>query len=216
MTTVTIGGTSYKVKTAWSEVDPDELLKCKEQTVPELSYLTEIPASILEALADPLPLLTLTSFLDNPADVVLEAIEFDVPNVDKQAYQKFEKCKMLMRSGKLYTKLFNIARVYYPDEKNSVHLISIGLNILNQIEVFLSGYKEMYEEGLTPEQELAGFARLSSFGPWGTAYTLAGQDPTKTNDILNLPAIEVYTALFFNFLQSKAQKAFIEITRPKT
>lgn len=212
MTTIKVSGESYKVCTAWSEVDPDLLMSAGEDAKQELSFLSNIPLSVLDRV-DIIPLLTLTSFLDNPADVLLESVEVNIPLIEDLEYQKLEQAKLFMKSGKLYTKLFRIARVYFPSEKNSVQLISIGLNILNQIEVFLSGYKEMYDEGLTTEQELAGFGKLSGFGAWGTAYTLAGQDPTKTNDILNMPAIEVYTVLFFNFLQSKAQKAYLEITK---
>jgi hypothetical protein len=116
----------------------------------------------------------------------------------------------LATDHKPYRKLLNVAMLYYPEEKNPVRLIGLGLSIINQIAVFLETYEEMLYSEPEPEAVSAGVENLSAFGSWGTAFVLSGKDPLKVNEILQRPAIEIYTALFYSWKESRYQKALME------
>jgi len=213
MVKVKVNGKEYRVKTRWGEVDAAKLSDCPDFRS-ELACLTDLPAAILER-ADEVqlfPIYTLISFIHEVEQMpVLEALQ-----VERMPYQKMEIAKMeLATDHKPYRKILNVAMLYYPEEKDPVRLIGLGINIVAQIAVFLEGYEDMLHAEPDQEEANAGVENLSVFGSWGTAFVLAGKDPIKVKEVLELPAIEVYTALYYSWKESNYQKALIESRKKK-
>lgn len=223
MIKVKINGIEYEVKTEWSEVDCNELAKQhfdgegKPRATTfkdELKCLTNIPADLIDKANDTqlFPLYTIFSFIDN-MDLMpsVEALE-----VSRAPYDDFEVAKDFAKADvKPYRKFIEVAKVYYPDEKNPVRIIGLGVNIVNQISVFLSAYKDMWEDPPDEDSVRAGIEELGVFGIFGTGYTLAGKDLLKLEQVLKLPTIRVYTALYYNWKEAKYAKRLWDIKNPK-
>jgi hypothetical protein len=203
-----INDEEYQILTRWEEVDPVKLSDCVDFRA-ELACLTTVPIELLNRATELqlFPLYTVISFIHEVE--LLPALQ--ALNVEKASYEKMEISKQeLSTNHKPYRKILNVAMMYYPEEKNPVRLIGLGLNIISQIALFLENYEDMLHSEPEPEESSAGIEDLSAFGSWGTAFVLAGKDPLKVNEVLQRPAIEIYTCLYFTWKESKYQKALIK------
>jgi hypothetical protein len=213
MVKATINGVDCKIMTTWSEVDPVRLSDAADFRE-ELKCLTDVPRETIDRASETqlFPLYTVISFIHECEQMpAIQAL--DVP---RETYEKLEIAKIELSSDhKPYRKILNVAMLYYPDEKNPVRLIGLGINIINQIAVFLEGFEDMLYSEPSTEEITAGVEDLSAFGSWGTAFVLSGKDPLKVNEIMQRPAIEIYTALYYSWKESKYQKALMEARTKK-
>lgn len=219
MVRIKINGIEYKLQTRWEETDPDKLMVC-EGIREEIAALSDIPVEILNQATELQlwPIYVACSFIDDTD--AMPAIEptnkkGEPVNVENLAYKRLELAKQFLKFGKPYRKILNVARVYYPKEKNPVRLIGLGVSIVNQISIFLGYYEEMFKSEATGEQESAGIQSLSDFGSWGTVFAMANKNILDVNKIMNKPAIEVYTALHYSWRESKYLEALHEIRSRK-
>lgn len=208
MVKIQINEKKYKVHTLWDEVDYEKLINANDFR-DELEVLTDIPRETLH-LASELqlfPIYTLVSFIDDD-DLYPE---FEAVNIEHESYEKLEYAKKLMQTGKNYQKVLRAAMVYYPDEKSTVRLLGLGVNIVNQISLFLENYKEMVSSEPDADEVWAGVERLSDFGAWGTAYVLADKNVLNLKAVMEQPALRIYEALRYNFRESQYMKKLYEI-----
>ena len=207
-----INGVEYEVCNEWHEVDPDKLM-VTETFKEELEALSTIPKELIEKVDDMqlFPFYTVISFLDD-----LETIQaLKAVTIEDESYEKMELLKQRVIHGKPYRKCLKAGRVYYPDEKNAVRLISLGASIIAQLEIFLNAYKELGEHEPDNDEIIAGVDTLTAFGAWGTAYSLAGRDVLKLRAVLEMKAITVYEALRYNQRETKYMKRLHEIKYPR-
>lgn len=212
MVRVKINGHECQVKTSWDEISALDLAECNSFQ-DELKLLTTIPHEIIEQATDTqlFPIYTLFSFIDE-SEVFSE---MPAIQIDREPYEKLEIAKMHLREGKAYKKIIKSALVYYPEEKETVRLIGLGISIVNQISLFLSNYEDMITDPPDSVSEQAGIEELSAFGAWGTAFNLAGRNILKVGDVMKRPAIEVYTALYYSWKESRYTKRYYELKYPK-
>lgn len=208
MVTIKINGENYKVKTQWSEVDHELLIKA-EGIREELAVLTDIPRETLNLATDLqlFPIYTLVSFIDETDSYP----EFQALDIEEAKYEELEFTKKQISTGKTYQRVFRAAKVYYPKEKDTVRLLGLGVNIINQISLFLENYKEMVQSEPDAEEVWAGVESLSDFGAWGTAYVLADKNILNLRAVMELPARRVYEALRYNYRESQYMKRLYEI-----
>lgn len=208
MVKATINGVECRICTKWEEVDPVRLSDAADFRE-ELKVLTTVPHDIIDRAGEDqlFPLYTMVSFIHEVENMpVLQAMQ-----VEREPYDKLEIAKIELSSDhKPYRKILNVAMLYYPDEKNPVRLIGLGIDIISQIAVFLDGFEDMLHSEPSNEEVKAGVEDLSAFGSWGTAFVLAGKDPLKVNEVMKRPAIEIYTCLYYSWKESKYQKALME------
>lgn len=213
MVRVTINGQQYEVKTTWEEVEADKLIAC-QTFKDEVKALTTLPPELVDKATDLqlFPLYTAFSFIDDMESVApLQAL-----SVEDAPYDQIEQAKVYLgEEGKPYKKVLRCAQVYYDQEKNPVQLIRLGVNIVHQITVFLKNYQEMSKGEPRLNEQIAGIDKLTAFGSWGTVFNLAGRDLTKVRKIYAMPAIEVYTTLFYAFREAKYQKELFKLDHPK-
>ena len=67
-----------------------------------------------------------------------------------------------------------------------------------------------------PKMVEAGLDRLEKFGELNRIDSLAGGDLTKWKDVEQMPYQEVYAKMYMDAEHARIQKAYIEITKPKT
>lgn len=213
MVKVKINGVEYSVQTSWYEVDVGRLMLC-ENFREELTVLSDIPEDIIKKAMDLqlFPLQTLISFIYD----VEEWPGIEAVNIEQESYEKLELAKQRIQTGKTYNKILKAAITYYPEEKNAVRLLSLGVSIVNQIGIFLEKYTEMTASEHTNDEILAGVDTLEAFGMWGTAYVLAGKDVLKLRGVLDMKAIVIYEALRYNFRESKFTKRLFELRNQRT
>lgn len=212
MVKVKINGTEYRIKTKWDEVEPDRLMSCDDYKQ-ELACMTDIPLEIIEKASESqiFPIYSLITFIDETDRFP----DIQAVDIEKESYQKLELTKSQIQSGKTYTRVLKAGRIYYPDEKDVVRLLGLGVNIINQISVFLENYKEMISAEPDADEVWAGVETLSDFGAWGTAYVLADRNILNLQAVLDTPALRVYEALRYNFREAKYMKRLYEVKNKK-
>jgi hypothetical protein len=223
MKSVNLNGTWYKLCDNWADVDADKLLaiynRRDEKGVPipvtskmELEALSDIPASFLNRCddLDLFPLYTVISFIHEAE--LMPYIE--AAPVYERSYRRFEAAKKQLQEGKPYKRVIAVAKVFYPNEKKTVQLLGLGLSLVQQIALFLENYADMIHHKPEKNAVEAGVEELSNFSYWGVAFTLAGRDVLKVDAILDKPAIEIYTALYYSFKESQYNKRKFELDHP--
>jgi hypothetical protein len=212
MVKVKINGVEYSVQTRWEEVDAVKIMVC-ENFREELEAMSDIPKEIINKAADVqlFPLQTLISFIYE----VEEFPAIQAVNIAEESYEKLELAKTRIQTGKTYNKILKAAITYYPEEKNAVRLLSLGISIVNQIGIFLEKYQEMTESEHANDELAAGVEQLDAFGSWGTAFSLAGKDVLKLRGVLEMKAIVIYEALRYNFREARYTKRLFELRNPK-
>lgn len=212
MVRVILNGTTYQIQTQWKEVDALRLATC-EDFRDELKCLTTIPEEIINKATELQlwPVYTCLSFIDDLDSYPLE----QAVAIDRQSYERLELARRALQTGKPYRKIINAALVYYPDLTDPVRLLGLGVSVVSQINVFLGNYRDMLEAGPDLRQEQAGIDQLAGFGAWAAAYNLGGRDLTKLSAVLELPAIKVYTALYYGWRESEYLKRLANIPLPK-
>jgi len=129
-----------------------------------------------------------------------------------ESYFKMEEAKkILTQGGRAYKKLYHLSKLYHPDRTETVQILSTGINLLDQINLFLSAYEEMFSYEPEQEEINAGIEDLSGFSALATVYNLAGKDLLKIDQVGNSPAVVVYGVLMYEFKQSQYQKRLNEI-----
>lgn len=209
MVLIKIKGKKYKCPTKWDEVTDFDTLISRGTLREEIETLT---GASLEGISDEsvFPLITLTSFME----------EFDLPafecaDVNQESYYKLEQAKEILKlEGRAYRKLYFLSKLYHPDRTETVQILSTGKNILDQINLFLSAYEEMFTYEPEQEEINAGIEELSGFSALATLYNLAGQDLLKIDQIGNSPAVVVYGVLMYEFKKSQYQNRLNEIRYP--
>lgn len=216
MIDITINGKSYKVRTTWSEVSAEKLLSCSDSRS-EILATSNISADIIyKARTDQLfPIYTLISFLHDIGNYPLAA---DTKQIEFEDYDHLVQVSQVIneRVNNPYQRSIRAAKVYYPDETDTLRLVSLGSSIVLQFHTFMSSYEEL-SKGANTKDSTDWLERLQSMGAWGIAYVLAGRDITKMSAIFKMPAIQVYTAILYNFRESEHQKEILKRQQtPKT
>jgi hypothetical protein len=222
MVTVRLNKKPYQICNTWEEVEAERLTQVyrdeEGNIIPttskhELKALSNIPHDLIDATPDIqlFPLYTIISFIHEAE--LMPYVEAE--NVASSQYRKFEGAKHALRDGKPYRKIISAAQVYYPDEKNSVRLVGLGISIVNQVAIFLQNYTDMINATPEKNEVEAGIEELAAFSYWGTAYVMAGRNLLNVDAILAKPAIEVYTAMYYSFKEAKYNKEKFRLDHPE-
>jgi hypothetical protein len=200
MISVRIQGNKYSIAENIYEVDIHRLIKASSERE-ELAAISDIPLSLVARL-DLDTFLPLIEFLNADYDYV--SLDVKCKNVSQEPYEKLELAKKAMQDHeKLYMQVYHVAAVYHPERKKSIPIFQTGINLIHQIGLFLDEFAEMNQEEPDSFEKAAGIDKLTELGSFGTAYNLAGKDLTKMDAITEMPAVVVYTALLYNYRESK-------------
>lgn len=208
MIRVKVQGVEEVICSGWDDVtDLGKLLECKNFR-DELKLLSTIDRQLIDAADDEqlFPLYVTISFLEDPTTYPpCKALEIQL-----DTYDRLEQCKLAVNEGRLYQKAIKAAQIYYPQERNVGQLVGLGVDIIQQLAIFLASYTEVLRYRPTPQEQNAGINELAEMGTWGTVYVMAGKDLAKMKTILDQPAIQVYTAMVYNAKSAEYQKRLAE------
>lgn len=221
---VVINGQTYCIISSWSPKLRGLYKTTGQNTVSlllesntfrdDLEILSDIPRDLIDAATDEslFPLYTLCSFLNATEFYSLPAVQ-----VSAMRYEDFEIAKKeLNKYNKPWKQCYSVAKVYYKDETEPEKLIALGADIINQINTFLESFKEMITSQPTGEEESAGISELSKFETFGTVYSMAGEDITKMKAIFDMPAQDVYIALYYSWTKNRYIKNLQEAKLKKS
>jgi hypothetical protein len=224
MVKIHIGGKPYKLPTKWEEIDIHLLMGC---TTPkeELSILGNIPPREINQLTHN-QLFSLYQIIEfthdhESLDGVLKEISCtqiykdDVgPMIDFSSWEKLSKARKVIEP-QYHKTYYNLAKIYFPSEKDTINILSLGYKLLEQLNTFLGSYEEMFNEPYEDDEVNAGVEDLNGFDIFGTAFTLAGEDILKMDEVLQMPAVVIYTALYYSFKKRKYQENLMKIREDK-
>lgn len=98
---------------------------------------------------------------------------------------------------------------------NAIEVLPKGVFFLTCINKFLEEFKRLQDYTPSVEEEEAGVDDLQKFGSFGTAVQLARKYGKTHDEILAMPAREVYTTLLYDFEQSEVEKRLNQIRSRK-
>lgn len=226
MIEIKINDKIYKVKTEWSEFlykDFVKVIQCDGKSLAErISICSEIPLDLVNKLTFKQVsfLCEAFTFLDEPDNVLLFAKPFkDELNIGRRTYKELEESLIYIRKASNHVLSFDkVIKIYYDEDISEQPILdcfgkcSFVLDLINK---FLTEFKRLGEYEPSLEEIEAGVDELSKFGFFSTAIQLARKYGQTHDEVLNMPAREVYTTLLYDFEQSEVEKRLNQIRSRK-
>lgn len=216
----------YSIKTEWSEFSFKEyaaLFKIADKPLVEkISLYSGLPVAIVSQLS--LEQLSFVceaiSFIEQPENALIFAEAYsDELNIGKRTYKELEQSLIFIRNiGSPLAAIDKVVNVYYGEDISDQPLLKVlgkGQHVLNLISKFMLEFKRLNEYEPTIEELEAGVEELSKFGFFGTAVQFARKYGQTHDEILNMPAREVYTTLLYDFEQSEVERKLNQIRSRK-
>lgn len=216
----------YSIKTEWSEFSFKEyaaLFKIADKPLVEkISLYSGLPVAIVSQLS--LEQLSFVceaiSFIEQPENALIFAEAYsDELNIGKRTYKELEQSLIFIRNiGSPLAAIDKVVSVYYGEDISDQPLLKVlgkGQHVLNLISKFMLEFKRLNEYEPTIEELEAGVEELSKFGFFGTAVQFARKYGQTHDEILNMPAREVYTTLLYDFEQSEVERKLNQIRSRK-
>ena len=216
----------YSIKTEWSEFSFKEyaaLFKIADKPLVEkISLYSGLPVAIVSQLS--LEQLSFVceaiSFIEQPENALIFAEAYsDELNIGKRTYKELEQSLIFIRNiGSPLAAIDKVVNVYYGEDISDQPLLKVlgkGQHVLNLISKFMLEFKRLNEYEPTIEELEAGVEDLAKFGFFGTAVQFARKYGQTHDEILNMPAREVYTTLLYDFEQSEVERKLNQIRSRK-
>ena len=216
----------YSIKTEWSEFSFKEyaaLFKVADKSLVEkISLYSGLPVAIVSQLS--LEQLSFVceaiSFIEQPENALIFAEAYsDELNIGKRTYKELEQSLIFIRNiGSPLAAIDKVVSVYYGEDISDQPLLKVlgkGQHVLNLISKFMLEFKRLNEYEPTIEELEAGVEDLAKFGFFGTAVQFARKYGQTHDEILNMPAREVYTTLLYDFEQSEVERKLNQIRSRK-
>ena len=220
--TVTINGVKYTLKTAFSDYTIEEYLEViKHSNLPvidRLSKYTGIPTEVLNGL--PLNNITMISevmnYIENEELLNSLAEPFEGIDVGLRSYGDFERAKGLIQASDLITSLPSICELYTGLEikgKPLLEVWAVAVYYLNSINKFFDKFKRLGLHEYTDEELEAGVEVLEGYKHYPVVFKLGAERGMTNDEVLALPAIEVYMQMLYEFDRSEYEKRLNEVIR---
>ena len=216
----------YSIKTEWSEFSFKEyaaLFKIADKPLVEkISLYSGLPVAIVSQLS--LEQLSFVceaiSFIEQPENALIFAEAYsDELNIGKRTYKELEQSLIFIRNiGSPLAAIDKVVSVYSGEDISEQPLLKVlgkGQHVLNLISKFMLEFKRLNEYEPTIEELEAGVEDLAKFGFFGTAVQFARKYGQTHDEILNMPAREVYTTLLYDFEQSEVERKLNQIRSRK-
>lgn len=226
MITVKINDKEYKIKNEWSEFTFKEyavILNAVDLPLAErFAAFTMIPKDLIQklTLAQLGFICDAVALFDEPENIFLFTKEYiQELNIGRVQYGDLEKSLAFIRKAKnpvtSFDKVLQILCGENISEMNAIEVLPKGVFFLTCINKFLEEFKRLGDYTPSVEEEEAGVDELNKFGSFGTAVQLARKYGKTHDEILAMPAREVYTTLLYDFEQSEVEKRLHQIRSRK-
>lgn len=220
--TIKINSVDYTFKTSFDEFTIDEYLTLTKSfglpLVQRVSAFTSIPIDILNGLSleNFNHISEAVAFIEN--EVILGALadKHECKDVALESFAKIEKVKGLIQASDMFTALTSIVELYTGETIKGKPLLSEWHRCVfyaNSIKSFFDRFKELSEHQYTEEELEADVELLEGFKHYPIVFRY-GKNRGMTNDeVLQVPAIEIYTELLYDYKSSEYEKRYSEVVR---
>lgn len=220
-----IDDTEYTIKERWSELTVAEYLVIASDLKPieKLSKFTGIPVEKVESLScgQLAVMFGAMAWSDDYNDGLLfvRSLESKV-NIGKSTYGNLEKAKLSLQkySQRPMLSVVELVKIYEGEDISElpfIENIGRGIAILEKINTFLSGFKELYEYEPTPEEIEAGVEDLNKLGSFYTVKKLSEKFGKHPDEILNWEAAIVYSFLKADAIDARISQNLQKIYQRK-
>lgn len=227
MITASIGGKDYEVPTSWKDISYSQYCSILNfegsDGVQFLSLISGIPwATLIKVDAESIGMLTQLftfvkdyTFLEKYNYMVPELEGFDVGN---EKWHKLEKAKLAIKKHKHYVcAAREIFKIYFEGPDSDIadmklHIAWGRINtVLGNINSFFESYKRLNDHEEDPDEFQAGVGRFEQFGFFASCVELSRKMHRTYNEVLDMPAREVYHTFLYDFERADYEKILYRI-----
>jgi hypothetical protein len=221
MITIKADGTSYEIKTSYTDWTVGEYLNAiqvmQKPFIDRLSHYSNIPINVLNSWQ----IESVAQIADNLAHIenepILKALAkpYEGVYIGNDTWSKLEQSKQLMKGSNLLTALPSIIKIYTDIDIEPMPLLdgySIAMHYMNSFSYFFDRFKELNEHEHDEIEELAGVETLTVFGHFPSVVKIGRERGMTNSEVLALSAEEVYMEMLLDFRQRKFQKKYQDLS----
>jgi hypothetical protein len=221
--TIKINNKDYSFKTAFNEFTIDEylsMLKVSGSPVGErVSVYTGIPLEVLQSL--PLEnfaqICEAVSFIEQDNILSALSVQCELKDVGLESFGKLEKAKGLIKED-FVSALIPITELYTGEEIKGKPLLEVWLKVLHYMKslpAFFEKFKRLNLHEYSDEELEADVEVLEAYKHYPIVFKYGKARGMKNDEVLELPAIEIYTELLYDYDSSEYEKRYGEVIRQR-
>lgn len=220
--TIKINGIDYSFKTSFAELTIDEYIElskhCLLPIAERTAKFTGIPLEILNgiSLENFSNIAQSVSFIEQAELLNALAETFDGKDVGLESFDKIEKAKGLIRQSNITDAIISIAELYTGEEIKGGELLKHWhkcLFYLNSLQAFFKRFESLGLHEYTDEEIEAGVEDLERFKHFPIVFKIGKERAMSNDEVLAMPAIEVYTELLYDYEKSQYEQRYSQILR---
>lgn len=211
---ITIDGEQYTYKTSFDEFTIDEYLSLIQYlNLPIIDKVSKY-TGIAEEILNRITLESISNIIQSVAFIedynVLNALAepYSGKDVGLDSFSKLEQAKQNISS------LTKVVSIYTGEDISGKPLLTEWHKCqfyLKSLNAFFDRFKRLNQHQYTDEELEADVEVLEGFKHYGIVFSY-GKSRGMTNDeVLTLPAIEIYTELLYDFEKSEYEKRYTDI-----
>lgn len=219
---IKINGVDYNYKTSFAELTIDEYIElskhCLLPIAGRVSKFTGIPLEILNgiSLENFSNIAQSVSFIEQSELLNALAETFDGKDVGLESFDKIEKAKGLIRKSSITDAIISIVELYTGEEIKGGELLKHWhkcLFYLNSLQAFFKRFEALSLHEYTDEEIEAGVEDLERFKHFPIVFKIGKERAMSNDEVLAMPAIEVYTELLYDYERSQYEQRYSQILR---
>lgn len=220
--TIKINGVDYTFKTSLAELTVNEYLEFSKHSllpvVERVAKFTGIPLEILNGISidNFTNIAQSVSFIEHTEILNALAETFEGKDVGLESFDKIEKAKNLIRKSNLTDAIIDVAELYTGEEINGGELLK-HWHKCNYFIASLQGFFKRFESlslhEYTDEEIEAGVEELERFKHYPIVFKIGKERAMSNDEVLAMPAIEVYTELLYDYERSQYEQRYSQIIR---
>jgi len=218
---VTIGEKKYSFKTSFAEYTINEYMELMESfhelpMIQKISKCSNIPVDVLNTLsvADFTSICEQLRFIDNEEMLNVLSEPYNGKDVGLESYRKMEKCKALIGQSSFVRALPLIADMYskrYIDGKPLIEVWGVVSFYNNSVTTFFEKFSRLSQHEYEDEELEAGIEALEVYKHYPIVFRIAAERSMSNDEVLELPAVEIYMQMMFEFDRSKFQTEYEKV-----
>jgi hypothetical protein len=219
---IKINGVDYTFKTSFAELTLNEYLEfSKNSLLPvaeRLAKFTGIPLEILNGISldNFTNIAQSVSFIEQTEILNALAESFTGVDVGLESFDKIEKAKGLIRKSNLTDAIIEVAELYTGEEINGGELLKHWqkcAHYIASLQAFFKRFESLSLHQYTDEEIEAGVEDLERFKHYPIVFKIGKERAMSNDDVLAMPAIEVYTEMLYDYERSQYEQRYSQIIR---
>lgn len=220
--TIKINGVDYTFKTSFAELTINEYLEFSKHSllpvVERVAKFTGIPLEILNGISldNFTNIAQSVSYIEQTEILNALAESFDGKDVGLESFDKIAKAKDLARKPNLTDAIISIAELYTGETINGGELLKYWHKCnyyANSLRSFGKRFELLSLHEYTDEEIEAGVEELERFKHYPIVFKIGKEREMSNDEVLAMPAIEVYTELLYDYERSQYEQRYSQIIR---